>query len=292
MAVSARLRAQSLVELGLLAPVLLLLLGLTVDVGRAFSTWVVLHNAAREGANVASWNFSGSTSNATIVAAVVREGAGVGVVPSQVGIAYSAGGDIVDVTVVQPFQPLTPLVHSVLGSISITGRADFPVRVRPTTPPTVQPSTPLPTTTPVATSTPTPTNTPTNTPTPTPTPQTTCNLYPPATQPIPALASGSGFWCRVTLTAPNNIGVAWADNQDPNNQLLIYSGNPFAGQTDPVATPPPGGAVSVSGRYRGVFWAVTQGCQPPGTYAVYFYDGGAPVPTSTTGWVTTYTNGC
>ena len=181
----SRVRAQSLVELGLIAPVLLLLLALTVDLGRVFSMWVVLHNAAREGAYVASYEFSGNTPNLTVSNAVLREGASAGVIASEVTISYSAplagdsaGVNIVNVAVTHPFQFLTPLVGSVLGnSINVTGRADFPVRVLPSAlsavPPSTATPTPLPTNTLVPTATPTSAVPPTATPLPAATPTST-----------------------------------------------------------------------------------------------------------------------
>jgi Flp pilus assembly protein TadG len=45
---------QSLVETALVVPILLLLLAAIIDFGRAFDTYIVLTNAAREGARFAS----------------------------------------------------------------------------------------------------------------------------------------------------------------------------------------------------------------------------------------------
>ena len=56
---------------------------LTVDVGRLFSDWVVITNAAREGAYLASFNYYPNTPNQAISDAVVREGASVQVQPAE-----------------------------------------------------------------------------------------------------------------------------------------------------------------------------------------------------------------
>src|SRR5205807_2456906 len=63
---SRRTGGQSLVELALIAPVLLLLLLFMVDAGRIFADWIALSNAAREGAYLASFNYSGDTTDQAI----------------------------------------------------------------------------------------------------------------------------------------------------------------------------------------------------------------------------------
>lgn len=169
-----RAQAQSLVEFALLAPVLLVLLLVVVDVGRAFPIWIAVHNAAREGAYAASLRYSGDISDqdlqALVDAAAVREGASIGLVPEEVSIAYVGAGDIISVRVQHPFSPISPFVKAAWGGdVMLTATADFPVPARPTTPPTVPPSTQTPSPTPTPTATPTDTPTPTSTPTPTPT---------------------------------------------------------------------------------------------------------------------------
>ncbi len=49
-------RGQGLVEFALVAPVLLLILLLALDFGRAFYSWINLQNASRIGANFAALN--------------------------------------------------------------------------------------------------------------------------------------------------------------------------------------------------------------------------------------------
>src|SRR5437763_4145646 len=169
---SGRAGGQSLVEFALMAPVLLILLLLTLDVGRLFSDWVQVTNAAREGAYVASLAYSGDTATQTVVDAVTGESPSMGLQASQISVAYSSTGDLVMVQVNRPFQPLAPFVRSVLGSaLSVSAQADFPVRLRPTVAPTVPPSTATPTPVP-------PTSTPTSTPSP-PTATPTATAVPP-----------------------------------------------------------------------------------------------------------------
>lgn len=53
-ALASRERGQSLVETAVVVPILLLLVAAVIDFGRAFDTYIVLTNAAREGARFAS----------------------------------------------------------------------------------------------------------------------------------------------------------------------------------------------------------------------------------------------
>jgi Flp pilus assembly protein TadG len=125
----ARGRGQSLVEFALIAPVLLVLALLVLDVGRLFSVWVEITNAAREGAYVASIAYSGDTSAQTITNSVIAENSALGIQSGQVSISYSAAGDSVQVQVNYPFQPLAPFVRTVMGnSLVVSASADFPVR--------------------------------------------------------------------------------------------------------------------------------------------------------------------
>jgi hypothetical protein len=94
----------------------------------------------------------------------------------------------------------------------------------------------------------------------------------------------------VQLTTASWIVAAWQDNNDPTKQLLIYAGNPFAGPTDPVPTSPPGGSLSTSYTFLNQSWTATNGCQPAGTYAVYFWNSGSLFAPST-GYAWTVT-GC
>ncbi|HLO35979.1 MAG TPA: TadE/TadG family type IV pilus assembly protein, partial [Candidatus Deferrimicrobium sp.] len=55
----ARRRGQGLVEFALITPVILLLLLITIDFGRALYGWVVLQNSARIAANFAGLNPDG-----------------------------------------------------------------------------------------------------------------------------------------------------------------------------------------------------------------------------------------
>ncbi len=102
-----RSRGQSLVELALALPVLLLLLLGTIDLGRAFFDYIQMRNGAFEGARYGA-RLPGDT--AGITAAVMTHG-----VPSDSNVSVSTTGDCtsvggnctVTVTVTRTFQPIS-----------------------------------------------------------------------------------------------------------------------------------------------------------------------------------------
>lgn len=116
---------QSLVELALLLPVLLLILVGVLDLGRAFHAYVTVMNAAREGARYAAFH---PTDTIEIRNQVEQEAAGSGIdlVQSTVIIEMDevAPGSAVKVTVIYQFQPI---MGQIFGgqSISITGSASM-----------------------------------------------------------------------------------------------------------------------------------------------------------------------
>jgi Flp pilus assembly protein TadG len=105
-------RGQSLVELALVTPLLLLILLFTADFARAFSAHIEIGNAAREGANVGSRTYITADNPALIEEAVRQEsGAIFGSYPtvtSQVG-TDTFGYDFVEVHVSYLFEPLIDL---------------------------------------------------------------------------------------------------------------------------------------------------------------------------------------
>jgi Flp pilus assembly protein TadG len=129
-----------MVEMALMAPVLIMLLLITYDVGRAFIAWVALNNAAREGAFLASKRFQGDTATADIQDVVAGESGEIEVLPTYVTVAYptttpGVPGEV-SVTASYPFDPISPLVDSMWGEdvLWISAQASFPVPVRTPTP--------------------------------------------------------------------------------------------------------------------------------------------------------------
>jgi len=117
-------RGQSLVEFALIVSVVsLMLLGL-LDVGRAFHAYIVITNAAREGARYGTMHPEDGTGIRTR-AISEAENSGIVVVSDDVGIAGSGvSGDPMVVTVDYDFALLTAWVVG-RDSLSLRGRAEM-----------------------------------------------------------------------------------------------------------------------------------------------------------------------
>lgn len=115
----ARDRGQSVVELALILPVLLLLLGAAFDLGRGMAAYAAVVHAAREGAWVAS---QGDTAPTAVEAAVEQALSTAGLDPARATVTVSTGapGEPVTVTVVYAFEPVLPLP---LDTVSLRGSA-------------------------------------------------------------------------------------------------------------------------------------------------------------------------
>ena len=177
-----RARGQSLVELALVTPILLVLLLGAVDMGRLFYAEIAVTNAAREGAMVAAsspTSFVGGAacdaSTNAVTCAATREGQGgfVTVSPADVAMTCSpsctkAYGTTVTVTVTGHFQVITPLMWIFTGGPNVTfaRTADADVVITPAAGGFATPS-PSPTASPTPSSSSSPTPTPTTSPTPT-----------------------------------------------------------------------------------------------------------------------------
>lgn len=136
----ARSRGQSLVEFALVLPVIMLLLMIAVDFGRAYLGWVNLNLATREAANYAALNPRGWTGGgdsviqARYAQLVQNETTRINCavdapVPAPTFPSGAAlGGDAV-VSIDCAFQPITPIVTAVVGnSVTITSSSAFPIR--------------------------------------------------------------------------------------------------------------------------------------------------------------------
>lgn len=85
-------RAQALVELALMLPILLLLILGAIDFGRLFMNKLILTNAAREGANYISYYFDADNLGASIEAArdvVIAEGTSSGITIERGNISFT-----------------------------------------------------------------------------------------------------------------------------------------------------------------------------------------------------------
>lgn len=200
-----RTRGQSLVELALILPVLMLLVAATIDLGRIFYSQITITNAAREGAMEASRNPTSFQANAAcntatnrIMCRVINESKGsfVTVVPADVSVSCSPAcatgmGNMATVRVAGRFTLLTPLLSVFMGGTTVNMAATASAQII-TEPTSGVASTPTPSPTPTPTPAPTPTPTPTPTPGPSATATPTAGPTPTPT-PAPCFAPTANF---------------------------------------------------------------------------------------------------
>lgn len=190
-----RSRGQTIVELALILPVLLLLLSTASDLGRMFHSKIVIANAARAGALEAARNPTSYVADAAcdaqinrIMCAVVAESTGslLNVAPADVDVACvpdpcaEALGNVIRVTVQGTFSLITPFLDNFFGgqTIALSSTATAQIAVQPNITSSTPTATPTPTPTPTPTAT-APGATPTPTPSPSPTPSPTPVCFPP-----------------------------------------------------------------------------------------------------------------
>ncbi len=180
----SRSRGQSIVELALILPVLMLLVASTLDLGRMFYSQITITNAAREGAYEAAYNPSSFQANAVchsttnrVMCRVLSEAKGSFVVVQKNDVSVACNpscakgiGNNVTVTVQGHFTLLTPLMAPFLGgnNVTLTSTATAQVITDPPVAAAVPTATPTPTPSPTPTASPTPS--PTSGPTPSPRP--------------------------------------------------------------------------------------------------------------------------
>ena len=140
-------RGQSLVELAIILPVLLLLVMSALDMGRAFFGWVVLNNAARVGANYAAlhpdaWGTPGNAAKQATYANLVIgarndaeisfTGCSSAAVPTPQFPSGTDTGDYAEVVLDCGFTPLTPIIGDVFAGsgnpLNVSARSVFPIR--------------------------------------------------------------------------------------------------------------------------------------------------------------------
>ncbi len=193
---------QTIVELALILPIMLLLLATASDLGRLFHSRIVVANAARAGALEAARHPTSYQADAAcdaltnrIMCAISTESNGslMAITPADVGVVCDptpcaeALGNVVRVSVRGDFVLLTPFLGTFFGGQTIplasTVTAQIAVQpvITPASSPTPSPTpTPVPTASPSSTPTPNPSGTPAPTPTPSPTPSPTPVCFAPA----------------------------------------------------------------------------------------------------------------
>lgn len=135
-------RGQSLVEFALVLPMLLVLLLLSIDLGRAFFGWVVITNASRVGANYAAQHPKWTVDDEARFGELIDADAAIrncelGPLDDPTWAATDGSptsnptlGDYVTVRLTCDFGLLMPFAQNLLGSSTITLSAatTFPVR--------------------------------------------------------------------------------------------------------------------------------------------------------------------
>jgi Flp pilus assembly protein TadG len=117
-------RGQTLVEYALMLPLMLLILVMLFDLGRAVYYYSVIHNAAREGARLGIITPT-ATGNIELAA---RELA-IGLDPDELSVASAYSNGTIRVIVTYAFEPATPIVANFLDGGMITLESRSTMRV-------------------------------------------------------------------------------------------------------------------------------------------------------------------
>jgi hypothetical protein len=140
-------RGQSIAEFALVMPVMLMLVLVTLDLGRLFYSYLTITNAARVAANYAGAN-PFAWDEPDYEGRVLAEGLGnlggfcdvpAPAVPAptfsdsavDTNATATDVGDHASVTISCEFSPVTPVLGSVLGGLDLEATAVFPIRQGP-----------------------------------------------------------------------------------------------------------------------------------------------------------------
>lgn len=132
-----RSRGQGLVEFALIVPIVLLLLLVAIDFGRAYVGWITLNNMARVGANYAAqhpdaWATNNTAQLATYNAQIDANKSGINCTekprqPPVFGTPRTAGSTAT-VKIECTFSPATPLISVAFpGGLSLAASSVFPI---------------------------------------------------------------------------------------------------------------------------------------------------------------------
>jgi len=186
-------RGQALVELALILPVMLVLFGSALDLGRLYYSQITINNAAKEGAleaarkteNLVEFDSTRTCDTETnrVICLVMNEAGGslISIAPSDVALVCDPDpcptdpvmGDTVRITVTANFMLVSPILSVFFGgqTVPIASSSTAQIGVAPHPGFVIVPTpTPIPTPAPTPTPGPTPEPTPEPTPGPTPTP--------------------------------------------------------------------------------------------------------------------------
>jgi Flp pilus assembly protein TadG len=256
---------QSLVELALVAPVLIVLAMVAWDGGGLLREQVILQQAARDGARVAATTWSPGESDAVVALAAQQSAADL---PGVVTTVDRPAADSVRVSLTYDHGLMTPVLRGLWGgSVRLRASATFFVPQLTPTPPAVVLSTLIPTAT--STSVALPTSTPTVTPTPTatPIPIITCEVD------IPPRGNNEGWPVIIQTAASAPITATWtlAPGDRNNIELSVLEFFP----RDEIA----------SERRNANSVTVTTPAVPADFYVVFFYNQGSGLNYWTSGTI-------
>jgi hypothetical protein len=93
---------------------------------------------------------------------------------------------------------------------------------------------------------------------------------------VPALRQGDSYWVQFDTHASGQISSSWEPPVEQSAQLVLHSGNPYAGGADPVSATPGDSSLARQVSSNSTKFAVTTApnAQQAGTYAAQFYNGG------------------
>ncbi len=118
-------RGQSAVEFALALPLLILLLVGIFDFGRAIYVSSTISNAARVGNRVAIVDQKTSV----VTTAAINEAVAVGLVPTDVTLVVACQkiGCLSTVGISVLYQPATPIINALVGTITLTANSEMPI---------------------------------------------------------------------------------------------------------------------------------------------------------------------
>jgi hypothetical protein len=122
----SRERGQDLAEFALILPILLLILMVILDLGRAVYYYSSMQSSSREGARYGIVHYE--PGDIPDIETVVRSKA-VGLDPLALQVVVTLDDEIVQVMMTYQFTPVTPLIGALLGSDSVTIRTGSTMRI-------------------------------------------------------------------------------------------------------------------------------------------------------------------
>jgi Flp pilus assembly protein TadG len=131
---SRRSRGDAIVEFAILAPVLVLILFGVLEMGRVVNAWLVVHNAAREGARAGVRVYPDAATYSAAqgaASAYLTSGLGPGVrgdIASSTVPSVQVTSDTVQVTTSTDVQLYTPLFQAIAGTSAVHVQASASMR--------------------------------------------------------------------------------------------------------------------------------------------------------------------